>query len=345
MFFLFYFTFAKNYRVDKRKRKCKNDCSNYKSEISQNNLFFRNSCISELYEPEIIDIQRELIDSDKFTPNNKQYKYSDSTYLINKDECNFPINWRRQCILYGKNKDITNITFNDVYSFDGHFIDNFIELFNFNTINIKPSRFLHLKSFSKYQNIHFNIHVDHDFYLNSDQFPRLFNIINVDKSMCSITGKGNILFVNSHFMKDVRKFCNIDENINLKLVASFPAVYACVGQSNLDNCKEKINNASITENAEWIWLRNIKTCRAISSLKECYVVDEQINPVFSADNEITFRIVSNSIIQKFSDPIVFNKNGYRSLQAQNHSRNFTAFHLFYILFIPWIHLFAGSIYK
>ena len=43
----------------------KNDCSNFKTQKSQNNLFFGSTCISDLYEPEIIVDQKELINSDK----------------------------------------------------------------------------------------------------------------------------------------------------------------------------------------------------------------------------------------------------------------------------------------
>lgn len=253
-----------------------------KIQVAEYSLLHGDDCLIDLFETGSFIPQSEIFVDNITLYNLREYYYKDVIYNINDDEeLEIPKTWNHSCHFIGTKN--SNITFNDVYSFDGISIDNFMNVSNFNTINIRPSNYFCLIDINKYDKVRINIQVDHDFImhdglLTSSHLPK--NIKNNDK--CKITGNGTVKFIDPLFMNDIKKFCRYEETINFEIASSYNKsnLIICVGQSDAEKCKSSVMNITYDINKEWIWLRNTDSMKILYGFLEpveIYLTDTQIS--------------------------------------------------------------------
>ena len=256
-----------------------------KIHISDYSLFHGPKCLSGLFDGTKFITDEELIVYKVTTTTLKETEFDYVTYYFNEGDHIIPTTWKSSCRFEGINPNKTNFIFNDVYSYDGYKIDNFIDVnfkpsSNLNRITIKPSRYFYLSSFG---NIYmpeyaekYTIVVDHDFIMRGQGPSSDFRTFEVLHDQCRIIGKGTIRFPDSYFMEQVREYCQIDDNITLKELNSYiiPPVSVCVGQSNAEKCKSEVYGVDSLTNYDWVWLRNLKTRDYIYNIQKTYATDK-----------------------------------------------------------------------
>lgn len=187
---------------------------------------------------------------------------------------------------------------------------------------------MYLKRFSDYPKIKFTIHVDHDFIMRGNKFYNGGNINRdeIDKSKCTIVGNGTISFLDNDFMDDVKTLCTYDKNkIKFNFSKTSSKINICIGQSNIDQCKSEIENISLLQDEEWIWLRNAGTLSFINNKRNIYLTDDQI--IYSNYN-IKLTGNANVIYYSCNSINIFN-NGINYIRAQKSSAKLTLIPSFY----------------
>ena len=300
-----------------------------KIKIHEYSLFNGPKCLAGLFEP------GKYLSDDVFITYNVtadtlvETEYDYVTYMFKEGVHEIPKTWKSRCRFQGINPNNTHFIFDDVYSYDGDTIDNFIDVnrhpsSGFNMITIKPADFFYLSSFrSVYRPEYIDkyvIQVNKDFVMDGRGPNSNLDDDEIAPDQCIIKGNGTINFISSSFMDDVEKYCQIDENITLNYIGSrYPKYYVCLGQSSEEKCKSEIHGVENIKNAKWLWLRNIRTRYYLYSYYQTYVTDKYyyhnlyysiFNVILTANSEV---IIPYSKYGRFS----INENAFSSLVAQN----------------------------
>lgn len=104
-----------------------------KIQVDKYSLFHGPKCLSGLFETERFLPDDEFIVYNVTADTLKETDFKYVTYYFKEGDHEIPKTWKSSCRFQGINPNKTNFIFNDVYSYDGYKIDNFID------VNFKPS--------------------------------------------------------------------------------------------------------------------------------------------------------------------------------------------------------------
>ena len=265
-----------------------------KINVPEYSLFHGPKYLSGLFEP------GKFIDKDIFfdvtVDSLREVEYQNATYYFTNGEHQIPKHWKMPCRFQGNNPSETHFIFDDVYSYTGDQIDNFIDVNifpspSYNKITIKPASQFYLKSFKNIYNQEmieeYTILVEKDFYMTGEAHNPSYDVEEISHDQCKIKGKGTIHFSNETFMKDVKEFCTYDDTIQFVLQENkWKDLNVCIGQYDINSCKAEIANIQEAKNYEWIWVRHYKTIESFINLDKVYIADKY----FCADYELRYYI-------------------------------------------------------
>lgn len=283
--------------------------------------------LKELFEPDkFLRIEDEYRFDNLTGDQLKEYDYTKMLYFFKPGIVEVPLTWKKTCRLHGHKPNETTFIYSDVHVFETYLIDNFIDC-NMggggeikNNITIKPSHRFYFDSFelnrSHSYNANYTIVIDKDIYFYGHNYPK-DNFDEFDLTQCRIVGNGNIMFNDSSLLTAVQNICRIDENVHLiHSVHPVPKVYACVGQSSLEKCKSEIPDIDLLEDYEWIWLRNLKTCKFFRDrnkvldiektfltdkhefIDDYYIYEIKYDFILTAKADITYEVESSAYYNK-----------------------------------------------
>ncbi|KAK8842291.1 hypothetical protein M9Y10_025868 [Tritrichomonas musculus] len=303
----------------------------YRSDMSVNLLnkikvpefcvFHGDRSLSGLFEEGKFICDDEIVTQNVNSDNLKEYPFNSMDYYFTEGNHDIRKTWKKRSYFYGTPN--TTFTFNDVHSYLYDCIDNFINLSNYKSVTIKPSKFLKFKSFSDKPRPNFTIHVDHDFIMEGNKYNDLYaDKDEVKDRWCRITGNGTIKFISDGFMEDVKFFCDYDEDAIKFLYlgqSNAPSYYVCVGQSDLKSCKSKIKGGDSYQEDDFIWVRNIRTIDQIDNHKTTYITDYQ----YAASNYNGVVLTANANLVVDSSYITIERNKIKNYLAQDKKAKLT----------------------
>ena len=291
--------------------------------------------LSGMFEPEKYLKLEEFIYDNITSDQLKEYDYFDLDYYLQPGNFEVPKTWKKTSRFHGLNAKETNIIFNDNFIICNRWGSHEER----NNITVRPARYFYLNRFDEddgsscYPRL--TIEVDKDIYMLEK------NYFNLDENehdeyyedQCRIIGKGNILFYDPEYLKFIQRFCKIDENVHLlNATSEIPTVYACIGQSSLDECKAEIENTDSLKNYEWLWFRNIATVSFLQgylNIEKVYLTDKtEISNYFyefNCDMVLTANAdvnIAESSFSIYNDHIAIYKS---SLDAENPKAKLTLF--------------------
>lgn len=111
-----------------------------------------------------------LFESDKFIVGNygqiveasdilEEYPYDGIRYCFNEGTYEIPFNWKKSCQLYGKRQNETTLIFNDVYKYDGRYVNSIFQTDSAYLI-IKPAKYFGLITFPSELKINFTLKIE-----------------------------------------------------------------------------------------------------------------------------------------------------------------------------------------
>lgn len=100
-----------------------------KINVPEFTVFHGDDCLKDIFEDGKFIPQSKFVKYPPTVNDLKEYYYNNFKYYFDQNETNIPKTWKKECIFKGNSRN--QITFNDVYSFTGYCIDNFITVYSF----------------------------------------------------------------------------------------------------------------------------------------------------------------------------------------------------------------------